>query len=351
MHKFGFLILRVTFFLVLFVLATNVLFQRPWLESIMFSLALAVGLAPELLPMVVTVTLARGALHLARRGVIAKRLAAIHDLGAMNTLCTDKTGTLTEAKIRLVRHVDGEGLDCPKVLRLAYLNSAFDRKSTVRSTTQSSRTRNQTSANRTKLDEVPFDFERRRISVLLETRATAERLLIVKGDAGAEIHDIARHQLFEMQLALASVAEHQRLWCDGAAQRIDGVVRVKLLDEIQRHAQRDDDDDDEEACPIAGQRRQRARKQQDENERVKETEEELNCERVTLAPQRIVGTIPLKPRQRFGLGQPLARGLQVAEQQVERGARKRDRFAHWHPRSNASPPGSRPKSNSATTGA
>ena len=77
--------------------------------------------------MVVTVTLARGALRLARRGVIAKRLAAIHDLGAMNTLCTDKTGTLTEAKIRLVRHVDGEGLDCPKVLRLAYLNSAFDR--------------------------------------------------------------------------------------------------------------------------------------------------------------------------------------------------------------------------------
>ena len=91
--------------------------------------------------MVVTVTLARGALRLARRGVIAKRLAAIHDLGAMNTLCTDKTGTLTEAKIRLVRHVDGEGLDCPKVLRLAYLNSAFD------PTTQSSRTRNQTSAN------------------------------------------------------------------------------------------------------------------------------------------------------------------------------------------------------------
>ena len=83
--------------------------------------------------------------------------------------------------------------------------------------------------------------------------------------AGAEIYDIARHQLFEMQLALASVAEHQRLWCHGAAQRIDGVVRVKLLDEIERHAQRDDDDDDEEACRVAGKRRQRARKQQDEN--------------------------------------------------------------------------------------
>ena len=113
-RKFGFLILRVTFFLVLFVLATNVLFQRPWLESIMFSLALAVGLTPELLPMVVTVTLARGALRLAGLGVIAKRLPAIHDLGAMDTLCTDKTGTLTEAKIRLVRHVDSDGSRMPE---------------------------------------------------------------------------------------------------------------------------------------------------------------------------------------------------------------------------------------------
>ena len=90
------------------------------------ALALAVGLTPELLPMVVTVTLARGAMRLARRGVIVKRLPAIHDLGAMDMLCTDKTGTLTEAKIRLVRHVDADGAEAPKVLRLAYLNSAFE---------------------------------------------------------------------------------------------------------------------------------------------------------------------------------------------------------------------------------
>ena len=102
-RRFGLLMLRLTVFLVLFVLAANVLFQRPWLESMMFALALAVGLTPELLPMVVTVTLANGAMRLAQRRVIAKRLAAIHDLGAMDVLCTDKTGTLTEAKIRLVR--------------------------------------------------------------------------------------------------------------------------------------------------------------------------------------------------------------------------------------------------------
>ena len=93
-RRFGLLMLRFTVFLVLFVLAANALFHRPWLESLLFALALAVGLTPELLPMVVTVTLANGAQRLAKRRVIVKRLAAIHDLGAMDVLCTDKTGTL-----------------------------------------------------------------------------------------------------------------------------------------------------------------------------------------------------------------------------------------------------------------
>ena len=94
-RQFGFLMLRLTVFLVLFVTVTNVVFHRPLLELLLFALALAVGLTPELLPMVVTVTLANGARRLAARRVIVKRLAAIHDLGAMDVLCTDKTGTLT----------------------------------------------------------------------------------------------------------------------------------------------------------------------------------------------------------------------------------------------------------------
>jgi P-type Mg2+ transporter len=124
-RQFGFLMMRLTVFLVLFVLATNVLFHRPWLDSLLFALALAVGLTPELLPMVVTVTLANGARRLARHRVIVKRLAAIHDLGAMDVLCTDKTGTLTESQIRLAGHVDGNGENSEQVLRLAYLNSSF----------------------------------------------------------------------------------------------------------------------------------------------------------------------------------------------------------------------------------
>ena len=103
LHAFGLLIARLTIALVLVVLTTHVLFGRPVLESLLFSVALAVGLTPELLPMITTVTLSRGALRMAARKVIVKRLASIHDLGAMTVLCTDKTGTLTSAEITLAQ--------------------------------------------------------------------------------------------------------------------------------------------------------------------------------------------------------------------------------------------------------
>jgi Mg2+-importing ATPase len=101
-RDFGMLIMRLTVLLVLFVLMVNLLFHRPLVESFLFALALAVGLTPELLPMVVSVTLARGAVRMARKQVIVKRLSAVHDLGSMDVLCSDKTSTLTEARIKLV---------------------------------------------------------------------------------------------------------------------------------------------------------------------------------------------------------------------------------------------------------
>ena len=112
------LIMRLTVLMVLFVLVVNISFHRPVLESLMFALALAVGLTPELLPMIVTVTLARSAMELSKRKVIVKRLSAIHDLGAMDVLCTDKTGTLTEATIKLVRAIDGRGAESQRRLCL-----------------------------------------------------------------------------------------------------------------------------------------------------------------------------------------------------------------------------------------
>src|SRR4029078_13078794 len=125
-RRFGMLIMWLTVLMVLFVLVVNISFHRPVLESLMFALALAVGLTPELLPMIVTVTLARSAMVLAKRKVITKRLSAIHDLGAIDVLCTDKTGTLTEATIRLVRMIDGSGAQSERAYARAYVNSWFE---------------------------------------------------------------------------------------------------------------------------------------------------------------------------------------------------------------------------------
>ena len=214
-RRFGMLMLRFTIFLVLFVLAANVLFQRPWLDSLLFALALAVGLTPELLPMVVTVTLANGAQRLAKSRVIVKRLAAIHDLGAMDVLCTDKTGTLTESQIRLVRHLGADGTDSEEVLRLAYLNSAFE--SGIKSPLDEAilAYRKLDLGGWRKVDEVPFDFERRRVSVLVDD-GTA-RLLIVKGAP----EDVIR-------LSADYVAP------DGQRRPLDGEARQALLGQFER---------------------------------------------------------------------------------------------------------------------
>ncbi|MRR58321.1 MAG: magnesium-translocating P-type ATPase [Deltaproteobacteria bacterium] len=178
-HRFGFLIMRMTVLLVLFVLLVNAIFHRPWLESFLFAMALAVGLTPELLPMVVSVTLSRGALRMAASKVIVKRLASIHNLGSMDVFCTDKTGTLTEARIHLERHINPLGKESLRVLELAYYNSFFE---TGLKSTLDDAILEHTEIIATgwkKIDEVQFDFERRRISVLLDNGTS--RMLVVKG--------------------------------------------------------------------------------------------------------------------------------------------------------------------------
>ena len=189
-HRFGMLIMRLTVLLVLFVFLTNTLFHRPFLESFLFAIALAVGLTPELLPMVVTVTLSRGALRMAKQHVIVKQLAAIHHLGSMDVLCTDKTGTLTEARIRLERHLDVQGRDSTQVLQLAYLNSYFE--TGLKSPLDEAILEHKEIAvgSWQKVDEVPFDFERRRVSVLLDN--SEQRILVVKG-APEDILKLSTH--------------------------------------------------------------------------------------------------------------------------------------------------------------
>ena len=179
-QAFGLLIMRLTLLLVLAVILINVALHRPRMESFLFALALAVGLTPELLPMIISVCLARGALRMAGKKVIVKRLAAIHDLGSMDVLCTDKTGTLTEARIRLEQHRDALGRESERVLFLAYLNSHFE--TGLRSPLDEAILEHETHLTVEpwrKIDEVPFDFERRRVSVLVDDGRT--RLLVVKG--------------------------------------------------------------------------------------------------------------------------------------------------------------------------
>jgi P-type Mg2+ transporter len=181
LRRFGMLIMRLTVLMVLFVLMINVALAKPLLQSFLFAIALAVGLTPELLPMVVSVTLARGALRMAARRVIVKRLAAIENLGSMDVLCTDKTGTLTEAKISLERHIDIEGKDSDRVLTLAYFNSFFE--TGLKSPLDEAILAHDHLDVRgwKKIDEAPFDFERRRVSVLIEEGDV--RILVVKGAA------------------------------------------------------------------------------------------------------------------------------------------------------------------------
>ncbi len=190
LRDFGLLIVRLTVLLVFFVLLVNLLFHRPLIESFLFALALAVGLTPELLPMIVSVTLARGALRMAEKNVIVKRLSAIHDLGSMDILCSDKTGTLTEAHIALVREVDLTGADSRHVLQLAYLNAAFETglKSPLDQAILD--IKDVALDGWSKIDEVPFDFERRRVSVLVEK--AGKRMLVVKG-APEDVLKLASH--------------------------------------------------------------------------------------------------------------------------------------------------------------
>ena len=177
--QFGILIMRIAILMVLFVVLVNIAFHRPMMESFLFALALAVGLTPELLPMIMTITLSRGAIRMAKNRVIVKHLPAMYNLGAMDVLCTDKTGTLTEAKIKLVNVLNTDWQESNRILLLTYLNSYFE--SGIKSGLDQAiidYSKPDISMWH-KIDEVPFDFERRRVSVLCGS--PDKHLLIVKG--------------------------------------------------------------------------------------------------------------------------------------------------------------------------
>lgn len=174
-NSVSWLLIRFALVMVPFVLLVNGVTKGDWTEAFLFALSVAVGLTPEMLPMIVTSTLAKGAVLLSRRKVIVKRLDAIQNFGAMDVLCTDKTGTLTQDRIALERHTDVYGNDSQDVLAFAYLNSHFqtgltnllDRAVLEHVELQ---TELRLAQDYRKVDEIPFDFERRRMSVVVSER-------------------------------------------------------------------------------------------------------------------------------------------------------------------------------------
>jgi Mg2+-importing ATPase len=156
-----------------------------WRDAALFALSVAVGLTPEMLPMIVTTTLAKGAVFMSRQKVIIKRLDAIQSFGSMNVLCTDKTGTLTQDKICLAQHTDIFGEDCGLVLEYAYLNSyhqtGLKNLLDVAVLDKVAGDLYGLEDNFTKHDEIPFDFKRRRMSVVVTNNKTSQHILICKG--------------------------------------------------------------------------------------------------------------------------------------------------------------------------
>lgn len=181
LHRFGALLVRVMLVVVIVVFAINLLRDRPALETLLFAMALAVGISPELLPAVLGVTLARGARKMAREGVIVRQLNAIENLGSMDVLCTDKTGTITRGVLSLDSALDVDAQASADVLRLAGLNATLQTgldnplDAAIAQAVPSAEL-----AGWSKLDELPYDFERKRLSVVV-ARDDGAPLLITKG--------------------------------------------------------------------------------------------------------------------------------------------------------------------------
>ncbi len=177
-RRFGLLLLRVMLILVAVILIINLLLHRPLADSLLFALALAVGITPQMLPVVVTVSLAAGARRMARNKVVVKRLDVIEDLGVMTVLCSDKTGTITAGTVGVDSVIDASGADSPRVLRLATLNSGLQ-TGYPNPLDAAILTRSPLPPSAQALGEIPYDFERKRLSVatVVDGRAT----LITKG--------------------------------------------------------------------------------------------------------------------------------------------------------------------------
>lgn len=178
-RRFGFLLMQITIVLAVIILAVNIYFGRPLMDSLLFGLALAVGMAPELLPAIMTIAMSSGAKRMAKQKVIVKKLSSIQNLGEINLFCSDKTGTLTEGVLEVSSIVSIEGKEDEKVKQLAFLNANFESGFANPMDEALRAMKNISTGDYVKTDEVPYDFIRKRLSVCV--KSNDQHLLITKG--------------------------------------------------------------------------------------------------------------------------------------------------------------------------
>jgi len=184
-RRFGYLLTRIMMAIVLFVLTVNMMLHRPFIDSMLFAVALAVGLTPELLPAIVSVTLSAGAQRMARRGVLVRRLTAIENLGAIDVLCTDKTGTLTKGIVELDGALNPDGDTSADVMRLAAINARLETgiENPLDAAIVEHADRVKLAAqDLKKIDEIPYDFVRKRLTIVVaEAGDAGDHLIVTKG--------------------------------------------------------------------------------------------------------------------------------------------------------------------------
>lgn len=223
LNRFALLMIRFMLVMVPVVFLLNGFTKGDWMEAFLFGVAVAVGLTPEILPMIVTINLGKGALAMSRKQVIVKQLSAIQNFGAMDVLCTDKTGTLTQGQVVLEKHLDLNGEESSRVLEFAYLSSHF--QSGLKNLLDDAVLRHALGEglppgeeNWLKVDEIPFDFLRRRMSVVLERepgryrlicKGAVEEVLAVctRGEAGGELFDLDASHLHKVREAAEALNE------------------------------------------------------------------------------------------------------------------------------------------------
>jgi Mg2+-importing ATPase len=245
-QRFGYLLTQVMLVMVVIVLAANIFLAKPPIDSLLFALALAVGLAPELLPAIISITLSHGAQKMAKRGVIVRRLNSIENFGSMDVFCTDKTGTLTEGLVRLDGALDMEGQPSAGVLRYAYLNAHYQtglNNPLDEAINAYAEQAGLDISTERKINEIPYDFVRKRLSVIT-VNARGEHTIITKG-ALEQILSICENVQADGRLSPlddARRAEIERRYSNwsGSGFRVLGLATKNVDDRLESYSRADE---------------------------------------------------------------------------------------------------------------